>query len=220
MKRILLALGLAFLALSPAVSAGAADMSATAIVVDGTGNAIGKVQFDERGNGVRLRLTLNNADVVQPGTHGLHFHAIGRCDGPDFTSAGGHFNPHGAQHGHDNPQGAHAGDLPNLSVDNRTRSRDGSYSFTAVTHTITLSPGPASIFDADGTALVIHANPDDEVTDPSGNSGPRLACATIMPGLPKTGEGGMAGQAAGQIALNCAVGTLLFGAALWMRLRA
>jgi Cu-Zn family superoxide dismutase len=214
------AFGLAFLALLPAVPAGALDMSASGVVVDGAGNAIGKVHFDERGTAVHIRLTLNNADVVQPGMHGLHFHAVGRCDGPDFASAGGHFNPHGAQHGHGNPQGAHAGDLPNLIIDNRTRNRDGSYTFLASTDDITLSPGPVSVLDADGTALVIHANPDDGMTDPAGNSGGRIACATIMPGLPKTGDGGAAPYGGQQVALICAVGTLLFGAALWSRRRA
>jgi Cu-Zn family superoxide dismutase len=220
MRRIFVALGLAWLALLPAGTIGAADMSASSVVVDGAGNSIGKVQLDERRGAVRIRLTLNDAAVVQPGEHGLHFHAIGRCDGPDFATAGGHFNPHGAQHGHDNPQGAHAGDLPNLTIGNRTRNRDGSHTFQFATKEVTLSPGPASVFDADGTALVIHANPDDNRTDPSGNSGPRLACAAILPGLPKTGGGGLAASPVQPVAAACLLGTALLGAALWMRRRA
>jgi Cu-Zn family superoxide dismutase len=106
-------------------------------------------------------------------------HGVGRCDGPDFTSAGPHWNPAGKKHGMNNPEGPHAGDLPNIEV-----AANGT-----VVATLTL-PGaslfappsaPGALLDADGASLVIHAAADDYLTDPSGNSGPRIACAVIRP---------------------------------------
>jgi Cu-Zn family superoxide dismutase len=106
--------------------------------------------------------------------HGIHFHAVGRCDPPDFMSAGDHFNPTNRQHGQRNPQGPHAGDLPNLTVE-----ANGTATYQATNALVTLGPGANSLLDADGSALVIHADPDDDVTDPAGNSGGRIACAVI-----------------------------------------
>jgi len=100
------------------------------------------------------------------GEHGLHLHVVGRCDGPDFASAGPHWNPSGRKHGRDNPEGPHLGDLPNLTV-----GADGRGSATLEV--------PQGFVDADGAALVIHASPDDYRTDPSGNSGARIACAAF-----------------------------------------
>ena len=110
---------------------------------------------------------------ISPGIHGVHFHAIGSCEAPDFTSAGGHLNPEGREHGHQNPAGAHLGDLPNLTI--------GSEGAGTVSATL---PGSrdevlAQVFDADGTAVVVHAAPDDYRTDPSGNSGARIACGVL-----------------------------------------
>jgi Cu-Zn family superoxide dismutase len=110
---------------------------------------------------------------LPPGGHGLHIHAVGRCDPPDFTSAGGHFNPGGKQHGRSNPAGPHSGDLPNLVV-----AASGEAGLDITTKAITLGPGPNSIL-AQPTALVVHANPDDDRTDPTGNSGGRIACGVI-----------------------------------------
>ena len=127
------------------------------------GSARGKVTL----NGTRDGLTLHvRASGLPAGDHGLHLHEKGLCDGPAFTSAGGHWNPSGRKHGRDNPAGAHLGDLPNLRID---LTGTGAASFT-------IAPGMA---DADGTALVIHAKGDDYRTDPSGNSGDRIACAVI-----------------------------------------
>ena len=108
------------------------------------------------------------ATRLAPGEHGLHLHEKGRCEGPAFASAGGHWNPAGKQHGRDNPLGAHAGDLPNLFVDTSGRG----------VLKVMLLPGRD---DADGTAIVVHAKPDDYKTDPSGASGDRVACAVLSP---------------------------------------
>jgi Cu-Zn family superoxide dismutase len=133
-------------------------------IVSATGISVGSAQAEPRGGGTYLRIAVHN---LPPGDHGLHLHAVGRCDSPTFQSAGAHWNPAGRQHGHLNPQGAHAGDLPNLTVSANGRG--------AINFLVT----GGSLADADGTALVIHARPDDYRTDPSGNSGDRIACAVI-----------------------------------------
>lgn len=199
MKRSLLALGLlltALLTLAPA--AGAAGEQATGVLIDGKGNSIGSVTVTQEASQVRVLVRLNDASVVLPGEHGVHFHAVGKCDGPDFTSAGGHFNPSAKKHGVQNPAGPHAGDLPNFNVSPATRNQNGpGYTFVTTSAMVSVTPGPASLIDADGTAFVIHQGPDDEKTDPAGNSGGRIACAVLslmaMPGaLPNTGAGGAA----------------------------
>ena len=120
-------------------------------------------------------VTINVAAIGLPkGIHGLHLHMTGSCDAPDFKSAGGHLNPHSMQHGTANPAGSHLGDLPNLVAD--------SYGAGTVTAKLrdSRSAVEAALFDADGTAIVIHADPDDNRTDPSGNSGARIACAVMQ----------------------------------------
>ena len=122
-------------------------------------------------------VTINLAGIGLPkGVHGVHLHAVGTCDGPAFASAGAHLNPHGKQHGSANPAGSHLGDLPNLMIDS-----DGAGAISTK-----LSGGRAQIeaalFDTDGTAVVIHADSDDYKTDPSGNSGTRIACAVLTRG--------------------------------------
>ncbi len=200
MRRIVTALALAALLTAHLVSpASAVGEKAGGVLIDGKGATIGEVQLEQQAAGVKVTVTTRGIDIVTPGTHGLHFHAVGKCDGPDFMSAGGHFNPAGKQHGAKNPQGAHAGDLPNLPIDASTATQGSGYVFTQTTTMISLTPGATSIFDADGTALVIHANPDDELTDPTGNSGGRVACAVLAltaPALPNTGAGGLSGQPA------------------------
>lgn len=118
-----------------------------------------------------LRITVN-VKALAPGTHGTHVHTTGACDAPDFTTAGGHWNPTGMKHGSMNPQGPHEGDLPNLIVGTDGRGTIG----------ITI-PGAtmSGLLDADGSALVVHAGPDDLMTDPSGNSGGRIACGVFTP---------------------------------------
>ena len=112
---------------------------------------------------------------MSQGTHGLHLHMVGRCDPPGFETAGGHLNPGMRQHGTENPAGAHFGDLPNLIVGGA-----GAATVTAALQG-TRAEVLAQIFDADGTAVVVHAGPDDYRTDPSGNSGSRIACGVLTP---------------------------------------
>jgi Cu-Zn family superoxide dismutase len=171
--------GLALLTLTAGVTAsvtaseGAAH--ADARIIDGAGQTIGWARLTEDAAG-QLHLNVQ-VEGLSPGRHGIHLHAIGQCVGPAFASAGGHHNPLGAQHGLDNPAGAHAGDLPNLTVNGAGRGH-----LDAISHHATLSSGPVSVFDADGSAIVIHANEDDQVTNPTGNSGPRVACGVIEAG--------------------------------------
>jgi len=146
---------------------------ATASFIDGEGTEIGRVTLTQGDGGVGIAGDLVGIPV---GEHGFHFHTVGDCDPAGaFESAGGHFNPTDHQHGLENPQGSHAGDLPNV-----TGAQDGAMAVDLTTDMISLTEGdPAYVFDADGTALVVHADPDDMVTDPSGNSGDRIACAVI-----------------------------------------
>ena len=125
-------------------------------------------------DGGQVRLTVE-AKGLTPGPHGIHVHAVGKCEAPGFNSAGGHHNPLGKKHGLTSPDGAHAGDLPNLEADASGQAR-----YEARTDRLTLSDGPTSVFDADGSAVVIHASADDQQTDPTGNSGGRVACGVIV----------------------------------------
>jgi len=144
---------------------------ATADLKKASGETVGRTRLWEDADGVRILVRVQG---LPPGQHGIHLHAVGKCDPPDFASAGGHFNPAGKQHGLKNPAGSHAGDLPNLEV-----AADGKGRLNYVTKLATLASGPTSLLGPDGAAVVIHANPDDEVTDPSGNSGGRIACGII-----------------------------------------
>jgi len=111
---------------------------------------------------------------LPPGVHGIHVHAVGKCDPPEFKAAGPHFNPAGRKHGLESPAGAHAGDLPNLTV-----GPDGKGTGVATAKGATLGTGPDGLFHEGGTALVIHAAADDMKTDPAGNSGARIACGVV-----------------------------------------
>ena len=125
-------------------------------------------------SGSQVNLSIAAAGLAK-GAHGVHLHMVGACDAPDFASAGGHLNPGGRQHGAENPAGAHLGDLPNVVV--------GGAGAGTISATL---PGTreeilARLFDADGTAVVVHAGADDYRTDPSGNSGGRVACGMLTP---------------------------------------
>lgn len=147
----------------------AADASAQ--LLDARGADRGRADFYRDSDGLRIELV---ARGFAPGTYGMHVHAVGRCDAPDFASAGPHWNPTGAQHGRDNPMGAHHGDLPNLVID------DGAIGRATLKLVGTRLSGDGALLDADGAAFVIHAQADDLKTDPSGNSGARVACGVIQ----------------------------------------
>ena len=171
------AAGAALLLTSAAGSAlGSGARHASGTFVGASGTTIGTARLVEDASGI-VHLNVHVAGLT-PGLHGIHIHAVGACT-PNFLAAGGHYNPLGDQHGLDNPNGPHAGDLPNLVV-----NAEGVGHLNATTDRVTLSAGVATLFDttpqAEGSALVIHANEDDQVTDATnGGSGPRIACAVI-----------------------------------------
>jgi Cu-Zn family superoxide dismutase len=172
-RRLLAALsGLAIVGLTASLAAASGATAASARLVGADGQPVGWARFTEDAAG-RLHVNVQ-VDGMTPGAHGIHLHAIASCVGPAFTSAGGHHNPLGAQHGLDNPLGAHAGDLPNLEVNVAGRGH-----LQATTDRATLTLGPVGLFDGNGSTIVIHAGPDDQVTDPTGNSGARVACGVI-----------------------------------------
>ncbi len=152
--------------LQPALASEALPRLLKAELLDGTATAKGRATL--RTSNDKLYLTLD-VKGLPPGVHGVHIHTIGQCVGPDFASAGGHWNPSNHQHGKDNPVGAHAGDLPNIIVGKNGRSR----------LKIWFDGDLRALMDQDGAALVIHANPDDYKTDPSGASGARIACGVF-----------------------------------------
>ena len=139
---------------------------------DGSGAERGTAEVGRDGAG--LLLTVQVSGMVPNGVHGAHIHSIGSCQAPDFTSAGPHLNPGAHQHGSSNPAGSHLGDLPNLEV--------GPAGSGTVTVRLPGEPEAllAQLFDTDGTAVVIHAKADDYRTDPSGNSGARIACGVLI----------------------------------------
>jgi Cu-Zn family superoxide dismutase len=170
MKIRLLSASFAFL-FATTLWAQSAPVAAHAALADASGKAVGTATLEQTAGGVKITATLNG---LPPGTHGIHIHTVGKCEAPGFMSAGGHFNPDGKQHGMKNPMGEHAGDLPNFDV-----AADGTASVSVLAAHATLGEGPNSLFHEGGTALVIHATADDYMTDPSGNSGARIACGVI-----------------------------------------
>jgi Cu-Zn family superoxide dismutase len=160
-----------------ALYAGAASaqvVTAYADLRDKNGNVVGAADFRELEDGVLIVVRIKG---LPPGLHGIHIHAVGKCEAPDFATAGGHFNPGNKKHGLKSNDGPHAGDLPNLYV-----TKSGSGRFETLDERITLSSGINTVFDPDGGALVIHAAADDNTTDPSGNSGDRIACGVLVKG--------------------------------------
>jgi Cu-Zn family superoxide dismutase len=153
--------------------AGGPTAHAEMMTTDGT--VVGMAHFTAtEDGGVMVQVDVAGVAGAAAGEHGIHVHMVGACDPPDFMSAGEHYNPTAMKHGLENPDGPHAGDLPNITFDDA-----GNGTFNAATATFALGEGENSLMDADGSALIIHANPDDQVTDPSGNSGARLVCGVI-----------------------------------------
>lgn len=165
--RLLAILGIGVLAALPAQA-----QTAKATLKDQAGKEVGAAQLVEMPHGVLLKLALKGA---VPGEHAFHIHAVGKCE-PPFTTAGGHFNPAGKKHGLAVAEGAHAGDMPNLHI-----PASGDLMVEILNGGVTLAKGkPNSVFDADGSAIVIHAGVDDYKSDPTGNAGDRIACGVIV----------------------------------------
>ena len=146
---------------------------AKATLVDLQGKKVGEATLAETAKGVKITLKVEN---LPPGEHAFHIHEKGLCDPPDFKTAGGHFNPFGKEHGLKNPEGPHAGDLPNITI-----GSEGRGSFEIMAPLVTLKIGKKnSLFQPGGTSLMIHQGPDDNVSDPAGHAGPRIACGPIV----------------------------------------
>jgi len=153
-------------------SPGQAADKASAVLKDADGKEVGKATLTDTPSGVLIRLDLTS---VPEGDRAFHIHAVGKCEPPDFKSAGPHFNPDETEHGIENPKGPHAGDMPNIHV-----PADGRLSIEVLNVDVALS-GDFALLDEDGAALVLHAGLDDYRTDPAGDAGDRIACGVIAP---------------------------------------
>ena len=148
-----------------------APETAKAELKDASGKTVGQATLTESPHGVLVHVTLAGAPQ---GAHAFHIHATGKCEGPAFTTAGGHFNPAMKQHGVSNPLGMHAGDLPNVEV-----PASGALTFDFFAVGVTLKAGTNSVTDADGSALMLHRGTDDYKSDPAGNAGDRIVCGVV-----------------------------------------
>jgi Cu-Zn family superoxide dismutase len=164
-------LSLAVMLLAPALVLAS---PVTATLKNADGKPVGTATFAAVQGGVQVKVEVSG---LKPGPHGFHVHAKGLCEGPDFKTAAGHFNPAGKQHGLDNPMGHHGGDMPNLVV-----GANGQGTATATLAGVTLGEGETSLLRDGGTALVLHADADDGKTDPAGNAGARIACGVVQRG--------------------------------------
>jgi Cu-Zn family superoxide dismutase len=173
MKRILLTPAFGAAAIVFALSAlSAAAQTASAPLKGTDGKEVGSVNLTQTSQGVLLNVSVKG---LPPGEHAFHVHAVGKCE-PPFNSAGGHFNPGGKKHGMMSPEGQHAGDMPNLHI-----PQSGDLTVEVLNVNITLDKGkPNSVFDADGSAVIIHAGSDDYKSDPTGEAGGRIACGVIQ----------------------------------------
>jgi len=171
MKGCLIACATAFL-LNALTLTAQTKMERVVEIKNGDGKSVGTISVWSQDRGVGLELHLHD---LTPGDHALHFHQNAKCEGPDFKSAGGHFNPESKKHGFDSPDGHHAGDMKNFTV-NSDGKADG---VRLATTEVNFGDDSHSLFSNGGTAIVVHAKADDYKTDPSGNSGDRVACGVI-----------------------------------------
>lgn len=160
---------------SGALSSTSRVAAATATIRNAAGEERGTADiWQDRDNVLHVDVQVSG---MPPGPHGIHFHAVGLCDASGttaFASAGAHYNPLGRQHGLDNAAGPHAGDAPNFTV-----AADGTGRATFTTDRVSLTEGSTTLFDSDGTAIVIHAAADDQISQPAGNAGGRIACGVL-----------------------------------------
>jgi superoxide dismutase, Cu-Zn family len=173
--RMFLAASAAFAIVACGAASGAEKgrKAAAAEIKNAKGEKVGDAKFKEGKGTVEMSVKVMN---LTAGVHAIHVHDVGKCEAPDFKSAGPHFNPEKKQHGMENPAGHHAGDLANLTVDAK-----GKGTYKATIKGVTLAgDGANSLFHAGGTAVVIHAKPDDMKTDPAGNAGDRIACGLVQ----------------------------------------
>lgn len=168
---IALLVGLSAAPLAGGANGGGVE-AAFATLQNRAGIDFGRVALRQTPQGVRVTVDLLGA---APGEHAIHIHERGRCERPDFESAGDHFNPDGHQHGLTTPGGPHAGDLPNIFVPDR-----GSLTVELLAPRLVLADGsPRSLLDEDGAAVVLHAGRDDQVSQPGGEAGIRIGCGVL-----------------------------------------
>jgi len=167
-------LGALLLCSSSLMAAGKAPTSAKVELRNAQGQPVGTATFKQAHGGVNISLQVFS---LPAGTHAFHIHTVGKCDPPDFKTAGGHFNPENKKHGLKSSAGPHAGDMPNIAVGQKGKGKA-----TLLNKRVTLGEGANSLFHEGGTALVMHEKADDDMTDPAGNAGNRIACGVIQKG--------------------------------------